>query len=120
MGIIRRSGKISSKTSSTSNFQVEREPVLVLWFTNQQDSLTNMFADVAYRWHTECLGIQIDNKLDWNKHISTVAARGQSELAFLNRNLKGCPKKLRDTAYISLIRPALEYSCSVWHPHKKK
>ena len=61
----------------------------------------------------------IDNKLDWNKHISTVAARGQSKLAFLNRNLKGCPKKLRDTAYISLIRPALEYSCSVWHPHKK-
>ena len=27
MGIIRRSGNISSKTSSTSNFQVEREPV---------------------------------------------------------------------------------------------
>ena len=65
------------------------------------------------------LGIQVDNKLDWNKHISTVAARGQSKLAFLNRNLKGCPKKLRDTAYISLIRPALEYSCCVWHPHKK-
>ena len=65
------------------------------------------------------LGIQIDNKLDWNKHISTVAARGQLKLAFLNRNLKGCPKKLRHTAYISLIRPALEYSCSVWHPHKK-
>ena len=30
------------------------------------------------------LGIQIDKKLDWNKHISTVAARGQSKLAFLN------------------------------------
>ena len=54
------------------------------------------------------LGIQIDNKLDWNKHISTVAARGQTKLAFLNMYLKGCPKKLRDTAYISLIRPALE------------
>ena len=49
------------------------------------------------------LGIQIDNKLDWNKDISIVAARGQSKLAFLNRNLKGCPKKLRDTAYNSLI-----------------
>ena len=65
------------------------------------------------------LGIQIDNKLDWNKHISTVAARGQSKLTFLNRNLIGCTKKLINTAYISLIRPALEYSCSVWHPHKK-
>ena len=65
--------------------------------------------------------LQIDNKLklDWNKHISTVSARGQSKFAFLNRNLKGCPRKLRDTAYISLIRPALEYSCSVWYPHKK-
>ena len=50
------------------------------------------------------LGIQIDTmayKLDWNKHISTVAARGQSKLAFFNRNLKGCPKKLRDTAQCS-------------------
>ena len=43
------------------------------------------------------LGIQIE--LDWNKHISTVAARGQSK-AFLNRNLKGCPKKLRDTVML--------------------
>ena len=41
------------------------------------------------------------------------------ETQLINRNLKGCPKKLRDTAYISLIRPALEYSCSVWHAHKK-
>ena len=65
------------------------------------------------------LGIQIDNKLDWNKHISTVAARGQSKLAFLNRNLKGCLKKLRDTAIISLIRPSFEYNCS-FGTHTKK
>ena len=67
------------------------------------------------------LGIQIDHKLDWNKHISTVSIRGQSKLAFLNRNRKGRePKKLRDTVHISLIRPVLElYSSSVWHIHKK-
>ena len=47
------------------------------------------------------LGIQIDNKLDWNNHISTIAARGQSKLAFLNRNLKGCPKKLRDSLHFT-------------------
>ena len=82
-------------------------------FYSLENEILQEVSDAKY------LGIQIDNKLDWNKHISTVAARGQSKLAFLNRNLKGCPKKLRDTAYISLIRPALEYSCSVWHPHKK-
>ena len=32
------------------------------------------------------LGIQIDNKLDWSKH---------------NRNLKGCPKKLRHSLYFT-------------------
>ena len=67
------------------------------------------------------LGIQIDNKLDWNKHISTVADRGQLKLAFLNRtlNLKGCPKKLRDKFYISLVRPALELQLLCWAPTQK-
>ena len=39
-------------------------------------------------------------------------------MSFLRRNLKGCPLKLRGTAYFSLVRPSLEYCCSVWHPHQ--
>ena len=88
-----------------------RKPLLQHFYSLDNDILQEV-SDAKY------LGIQIDNKLDWNKHISTVAARGQSKLAFINRNIKGCLKKLRDTAYI-LIRPALKYSCSVWHPQKK-
>ena len=41
------------------------------------------------------LGIQIDNKLDWNKHISTVAARGQSKLAFLKDSCASRSRKNR-------------------------
>ena len=93
--------------------RVSRSRKLLQHFYSLGNEILQEVSDAKY------LGIQIDNKLDWNKHISTVAARGQSKLAFLNRNLKGCPKKLRDTAYISIIRPALEYSCSVWHRHKK-
>ena len=37
----------------------------------------------------------------------------------LRRNLKGCPEKLRETAYFSLVRSFLEYSATVWHPHQK-
>ena len=61
-------------------------------------------------------------KLWSSLHISTVADRGQSKLAFLKRNLKGCLKKLRDTAYISLIRPALEYRhiAALFGTHTKK
>ena len=102
--------KFNTKKCNIMRVSRSRKP---LHFYSLDSEIFQEVSDVKY------LGIQIDNKLDWNKHISTVAARGQSKLAFLNRNLKGCPKKLRDTTYISLIGPALEYSCSVWHPHKK-
>ena len=105
--------KAMSKPDITCIMRVSRSRKPLQHFYSLGNEILQEVSDAKY------LGIQIDNKLDWNKHISTVAAGGQSKLAFLNRNLKGCPKKLRDTAYISLIRPALEYSCSVWHPHKK-
>ena len=103
--------KFNAKKCNIMRVSRSRKPLQ--HFYSLSNEILQEVSDAKY------LGIQID-KLDWNKHISTVAARGQSKLAFLNRNLKGCLKKLRDTAYISLIRPALEYSCSVWHPHKKK
>ena len=59
------------------------------------------------------LGIQIDSTLDWSTHISSMVSRGYSKLSYLHRNLKGCPSKLRGTAYFSLVRPSLEYCCSV-------
>ena len=103
--------KFNAKKCNIMRVSRSRKPLQ--HFYNLGNEILQEVSDAKY------LGIQIDNKLDWNKYISTVAARGQSKLAFINRNLKGCPKKLRDTAYISLIRPALEYSCSVWYPHKK-
>ena len=107
---------MKSNAKKCNIMQVSRSRKPLQHFYTLGNEILQEVSDAKY------LSIQINlyNKLDWNKHISTVAARGLSKLAFLNRNLKGCPKKLRDTAYISLIRPALEYSCSVWHPHKKK
>jgi hypothetical protein len=63
------------------------------------------------------LGVELDNVLSFNKHISSLASRGNSNLGFIRRNLKCCPPKLRDTAYISLVRPILEYGCTIWSPY---
>ena len=100
--------------TADSNIIISRSRKPLQHFYSLGNEILEEVSDAKY------LGIQIDNKLDWNKHISTVAARGQSKLAFLNRNLKGCPKKLRDTAYISLIRPALEYIAALFGTHTKK
>ena len=84
--------KFSAKKCNIMRVSRSRKPLQ--HFYSLGSEILQEVSDATY------LGIQIDNKLNWNKHISTVAARGQSKLAFLNRNLKGCPKKLRDTAYM--------------------
>ena len=77
-----------------SVMQVSRSRNFLQHFHSLGNEIRQEVSDSKY------LGIQIDNKLDCNQYISIVAARGQSKLAFHNRNLNGCPKKLKDTAYI--------------------
>ena len=62
------------------------------------------------------LGITISNGLNWSTHINTVTNKCNSKLGFLRHNLSRCPQKLKETAYISLVRPTLEYVASVWVP----
>ena len=55
------------------------------------------------------LGVTLSNDLEWSKHIATMHDKQGSKLSFLRRNLKGCPEKLMQTAYFSLIRSFMEY-----------
>ena len=66
------------------------------------------------------LGITLSNDLEWSKHIATNANKANSKLLFLRHNLKGCPEKLKQTAYFSLIRSFMEYGVTVWDPNQKK
>ena len=65
------------------------------------------------------LGVTVSDDLEWTKHINAITTKANSKLSFLRRNLKGCPEKLRETAYFALVRFFLEYSATVWHPHQK-
>ena len=59
------------------------------------------------------LGVTLGNDLEWSKHIATMTNKANSKLSFLHRNLKGCPEKLKQTAYFSLVRSFMEYSESI-------
>ena len=65
------------------------------------------------------LGVTLSNDLEWSKHIATMTDKANSKLLFLRRNLKGCPDKLKQTAYFSLIRSFMEYGAIVWDPYQK-
>jgi len=70
-------------------------------------------------YSTECPWNQIPwNKPEWRplmgKYIRSIAVKSSSTLGLLKRNLSKCPQKLREQAYISLIRSRLEYCAGVW------
>ena len=63
------------------------------------------------------LGVTIASDLRWNKHIDTITSKANRTLGFLKRNLKINSTPLKSTAYKTMIRPSLEYACTVWDPY---
>ena len=63
------------------------------------------------------LGIHIDSTLKWNTHINKTAQRANTTSAFLHRNIRTCPHKIKHLAYTTLVRPILEYASIIWDPH---
>ena len=62
------------------------------------------------------LGVIISQDLRWGSHLHKVKIKANSTLAFLRRNLKQCPAKIKQTAFTALVRYLLEYSSTVWDP----
>ena len=94
---------ISSKeTPLTKFYQLDEDTVL-----QQVDSATY-------------LGILINKSLKFSEHIRNTTNKCSRRLGFLRRNLKRCPKELKKTAYISLVRSCAEYDAAIWDPHLAK
>ena len=62
------------------------------------------------------LGVTITSDLRWNTHVCNVCTKANRTLVFLRRNLYSCPQEVKEAAYKGLVRPVLDYGCSVWDP----
>jgi len=61
--------------------------------------------------------------MSWSSHVQSIyrpPSKANSTLGFILRNLRRCPAKLKESAYISFVRSTLEYAASVWDPHLAK
>ncbi|XP_071145327.1 uncharacterized protein [Mytilus edulis] len=63
------------------------------------------------------LGVTISSNLKWDVHINNICKKANSTLGFLRRNLNISSTSIKEQAYKSLVRPSLEYACSVWDPY---
>ena len=66
------------------------------------------------------LGVIISSDLQWREQIQSSAKKANSTLHLVARNLRSCSRFSRALAYTTLVRPKLEYCCSVWDPYKEK
>ena len=69
---------------------------------------------------TTYLGVTLREDLQWETHTTGITAKANRTLGFLRRNLRYCPKQLRELAYYSLVRSRLEYASIVWDPYLAK
>jgi hypothetical protein len=66
------------------------------------------------------LGVHIDSKLNFNKHVDTIVKKANSTRAFLSRNISHCGRKIKSTSYKTFVRPIVEFASSSWDPHTQR
>ena len=66
------------------------------------------------------LGVDISSGLSWNPHIDRIVGSANRTLGFIGINIKTRMSKVREKAYITLVRPQLEYASAVLDPHTKE
>ena len=66
------------------------------------------------------LGVLLSSDLMWSKHKQHLVSKANSTMGLLWRNLTTFSAKLREQAFISLVRSRLEYCCAIWDPHLAK
>ena len=63
------------------------------------------------------LGVNIDSKLSWKRHIDITAQKADSVRAFIGRNLQSSSRVVKAQCCTTLVRPIVEYASTIWDPH---
>lgn len=66
------------------------------------------------------LGVNMDHFLNYDKHINNVIGKAYSRVGVLYRGFASRNVRVLRQAYVTYVRPVLEYASSVWSPHLLK
>lgn len=64
------------------------------------------------------LGVNISSNLCWSYHVKKVCETAEKKLWFLQRKLHLASESVKLTAYLTYVRPTLEYICIIWDPYQ--
>ena len=81
-------------------------------------SLCNAQLDVAC--HQKYLGVYITCTLSWQLQCDEAKKKALRVLRIIQRNLSSRDRSVKARAYLSLVRPIVEYATVAWSPHTNK
>ena len=55
--------------------------------------------------HHPYLGVELTDNMKHNQHIDSITSKASRFLRFVKRNLRHCPKTVKERAYQTLVRP---------------
>ncbi len=92
--------------------------------TNAQQAIEATYSiangQIATCTEEKDLGVITDSKLDFDKHISTTAAKANRIFGVVRRSFSYLTERNFPLLFKALVRPHAEYAQAVWHPHKRK
>ena len=77
-------------------------------------SLGDCICQLAVKDELEILGVIIDSKLSWSKHISSIASRAGQKLGALRKVANKLDIRGRWAVYKAQVRSIMEYACLCW------
>ena len=93
----------------------------VLHVTNKRKPITKSYSIhgqiLDSKSTAKYLGVELHKNLSWNHHINQVAKKANSTRAFLQRNIRPCPRRVKELCYHTLLQPIMEYASIIWDPH---
>ena len=101
-------------------FNVDKCKVMHLGINNPRRSYNMGDTSLEATEEEKDLGVLIDNKLDFGKHIRTIVGRANRVLGMIRVSFACMNITMFLSLYTSLVRPLLEYCVQVWSPYKKK
>ncbi|KAJ4449398.1 hypothetical protein ANN_00797 [Periplaneta americana] len=63
------------------------------------------------------IGVYLNSKLSWGEHVDNVTGKAWRALHFIMRILRKASPKSREIAYLTLVRPLMEYGTTCWDPY---
>lgn len=100
---------INGSKCNKITFHRKRKPLLNSYYINME--IVKELSEVTD------LGIVLDQRLTFNRHIDICISKCNKMLGFIKRNSKDFSINTRRLLYCALVRPRLEYCSVIWNPY---